>query len=313
MPEFYRHSGIVPVRGLVQTIFAGIGTAISLGIGYAYASVYIPFVYAHVLLTGVFGLVLGLLVKQAARAGCIRNRTVPGVIGILSGLVGLYFAWGGDLLARKLLPPNAGFLVAFRPQVLWSYIQWAYENGLWELGKAANGPLTGLPLAAVWLTEAAFIVGLAAYFPWSEIRQWVFCEACGWWETIETNLCRYSAENAETIAARIKDEDLSVLRELTIAKPEDQTFLRLSLATCETCDESNYLDLERVTLKRDKKGNVKTIVEPLVGKMAIAAADVPLVKNAGQAPLEQSNAGEDAESAPSQEGITDPATASEGD
>jgi hypothetical protein len=303
MAQFYKQSGIVPLRGLVQTVFAGVGTAISLGIAYAYASVYIPFVYVHILLTGAFGLVLGLLVKQAARAGRIRNRTVPGVIGLASGLVGLYFAWGGDFLARKMMPLNVGFFLAFRPQVIWWYMQWAYENGLWELGKHANGPLKGIPLAMIWVAEAAIIVGLAAHFPWNEVGQWVFCESCGWWETIETNLCRFSAENADSIAARIKEEDLSVLGELVPVKPDNPRFLRTSVTTCETCDESNYLDLERVTLTVDKKGNVKTRAETLVDKMEIAAADVPLVLNAGKAPPE---APRNEEQVPPEEVVIDP-------
>src|SRR5260221_11093169 len=114
MAQFYSHSGIIPLRGLVQTLFAGAGTAISLGIAYSYASVYIPFVYVHILLTGVLGVVLGVLVKGAARSGRIRNRFVPAAIGFLSGVVALYFAWGGDLLGRRMLPPNLGLLVAFR-------------------------------------------------------------------------------------------------------------------------------------------------------------------------------------------------------
>jgi hypothetical protein len=146
-------------------------------------------------------------------------------------------------------------------------------------------------------------VGLAAHFPWNEIRQWVFCESCGWWETIETNLCRFSAENADNVAARIKDEDLSALGDLVPAKPDDMKFLRMSVATCETCDESNYLDLERVTLAVDKKGNVKTKAETLVNKLAIAAADVPLVLNAGKAPPE---APRDEEQAPPEEAVIDP-------
>jgi hypothetical protein len=290
MAQFYRHSGIIPLRGLVQTLFAGAGTAISLGIAYSYASVYIPFVYVHVLLTGVLGTVLGVLVKGAARSGRIRNRFVPAAIGFISGLVALYFAWGGDILARRMLPPNAGILVAFKPLVLSSYIQWFYENGLWAMGKNGNGPLTGIPLAAVWIAEAAIIVGLATHFPWSEIRQWVFCEACGWWETIETNLHRFSAENADQIAERLNQEDLGVLRNMPLAKPDDQTFLRMHLATCETCDESNYLELEQVTLTVDKKGNVKTRLTKLVDKLLVAAADVPLVRAAGESSAAEASA-----------------------
>lgn len=284
MAEYYKHSGIVPPGGLIQTLLAGVGTSISLGIAYSYASVYIPFVYVHFLLTGAFGLVLGLIVKGAARSGRIRNRFVPAFIGLMSGLVGLYFAWGAEILARKMLPPNAGFLLAFRPEMIWTFAQWAYENGLWSIGRHVNGPVTGVFLAVVWLIEAAFIVGLATFFPWNEIRQWVFCENCGWWETIESNVHRFACASGEKAAERLKQGDLDVLRDLPLATPADMIFLRLHVATCETCDESNYLDLEQVKLTVDKQGHVKTKTETLVGKLAIAAEDVPLVLNAGQTP-----------------------------
>jgi hypothetical protein len=81
MAQFYRHSGIVPPRGLLQTVFAGLGTAISLGIAYSYALVYIPIVHVHFLGTMFFGACLGYLIKNAARAGRIRNRFVPAAIG----------------------------------------------------------------------------------------------------------------------------------------------------------------------------------------------------------------------------------------
>jgi hypothetical protein len=284
MAQFYRHSGIVPFGGLVQTVFAGVGTAISLGIAYSYAMVYIPIIYLNFLGTVAFGFTLGYLVKMSARSGRIRNHWVPAAIGFVSGLVGLYFAWGADMLARRWLPPQAGFLAAFNPQILWIYVQWAYENGLWTFGAHAQGPVTGIPLALVWLAEAGTIVGLATGLPWSEIRNWVFCENCGWWETIESNLTYFSAVDADKIADRLKQDDLSVLREMPAAQPSDLKYLRLHLATCETCDEGNYLDLEQVTVTIDKKGNAKSKSKLLVRKLQVAADDVPLVKTAGPPP-----------------------------
>ena len=282
MARFYRLSGIVPVGGLVQTLFAGMGSAISIGVVYSYAMVYLPIVQVHFIGTGAFGLIVGHLVQRSARAGRIRNRFVPAVIGFASGVAGLYFAWGADLLARMGIPPN-GFVIAFKPQVLWLYVQWFNENGIWAIGRNAQDTLKGLPLALVWVAEAGTIVGLATYFPWSDIRQWVFCENCGWWETIESNLNYFSAVDADKIAERLKHEDLTVLREMALARPADMMHLRLHLATCETCDESNYLDLEQVTVTVDKKGNAKTTSKLLVEKLQIAPADVPLVKAAGPA------------------------------
>src|SRR5262245_9679954 len=284
MANFYRHSGIVPIGGLIQTIFAGLGSAISIAIAYSYAMVYIPIIYLNFLGTAGFGFIIGYLVKQSARAGKIRNRVVPAVIGFVSGLAGVYFAWGADLLARQGAPGNLGFLAAFRPEILWSYIQWFYENGQWGIGQHANNNVSGIPLAIVWVTEFGVIVGLATASPWGETRKWVFCENCGWWETIESNLNCFSAVDADKIAERLKQDDLTVLSEMAAARPTDLMHLRLHLATCETCDESNYLDLDQVTVTIDKKGNVKTTSKLLVEKLQIAAADVPLVKAAGPAP-----------------------------
>jgi hypothetical protein len=284
MAHYYRPSGIVPIGGLLQTLFAGLGSAISIAVAYSYAMVYIPIIYLNFLGTFCFGFVIGYLVKQSARAGRIRNRVVPAAIGFVSGLAGVYFAWGADLLARQGAPGNLGFLAAFRPQILWSYIQWFYENGQWGIGQHANNNVSGIPLALVWVAEFGVIVGLATAIPWGEMRKWVFCENCGWWATTESNLNCYSAVDADKNAERLKQEDLSVLRELAPARPTDLMHLRLHVTTCETCDESNYLDLDQVTVTIDKKGNVKTTSKLLVEKMQIAAADVPLVKAAGPAP-----------------------------
>ena len=180
MAHFYRLSGIVPFGGLMQTVFAGLGSAISIGIAYSYAMFYVPIIYLNFLGTAAFGAAIGYLVKRSARSGKIRNHFVPAAIGCASALVGLYFAWGADLLARTGIPPN-GFLVAFKPQVLWLYIQWFYENGQWAIGQHAQNNVSGIPLAIVWVAEFCTIVGLAAVIPWSEIRKWVFCENCGWW------------------------------------------------------------------------------------------------------------------------------------
>jgi hypothetical protein len=238
-------------------------------------------VQVHCIGTAGFGLVLGYLVKVSARVGRIRNHRVPAGIGFVSGLVGLYSAWGADMLARRWVPPNVPFWAAFDPRALTFYIPWFYENGMWSWGEHAQGPMTGPTLAFIWLCEAVTIVGLATALPWNEIRDWVFCENCGWWETIESNLNNFSADRADVISERLNAGDLSVLRDLPLAQPADLAFLRLHLARCETCDESNYLDLEQVTITFDKQGAPKPKSKFLVRKLQLAAADVPLVTEAG--------------------------------
>jgi hypothetical protein len=207
------------------------------------------------------------------------------------------------MLARRWVPPNVPFRAAFDPRVVYFYVQWFYENGMWTWGEHAQGPITGFPLALCWLGEAALIVGLATALPWHEIRDWVFCENCGWWETIESNLNNFSAANTDVISERLNAGDVSILRDLPVAQPTDLAFLRLHLARCETCDQSNYLDLELVTITFDKQGAPKPKSKYLVRKVQIAAADVPLVTEAG------AGAANAAESAPPIGTGEDPAAA----
>lgn len=77
MAQFYRHSGIVPLPGLIQTSLAGLGSALSLGVVYGYASAWMPFIYLNFIMTAGFGFVVAWLINRAARAGRIRNTLVP--------------------------------------------------------------------------------------------------------------------------------------------------------------------------------------------------------------------------------------------
>jgi len=285
MAQFYRHSGIVPIPGLVQTALAGLGSALSLGVVYGYVSAWMPFIYANFLLTAGFGFLVGWLINRAARAGRIRNSLVPAVIGLVSSVTGMYFAWAGDMYARIGLPQKASIFIALDPRVMASYMEWFYANGAWGIGKH-GGNVTGLFLGAVWLTEAGVIVGIATLYPWSEISNWVFCEKCHWWATIETCPQRLSVDGSGTIIERLNADDLTVLSTAALADPHESTYLQLQLATCPTCDECNYLDLERGVVTVDKNGKASTKTEKVIKKLELAAVDVPLVRAAGQSPPE---------------------------
>jgi len=110
-------------------------------------------------------------------------------------------------------------------------------------------------------------VGTATLYPWSEVGDWVFCEKCGWWDTIETCPQRLSAGATGDIAERLKNDDPAVLSTAPLAAPEDMAFLQLQLATCRKCDECNYLDLERVVVTLDKEGKPNTKSEKLIQKL----------------------------------------------
>src|SRR5262249_34997070 len=147
---------------------------------YSYGVVWIPLIYINFLLTLAFGFAIGMLIVRAAKNGCVRSSGVPALIGLVSGLLGLYVAWGVDFRARVDWPADSSIFEAFHPLSLFGYVQHLYDNGAWGFGKG-GGNVTGIPLAIVWLFEAAVIVGLATWVPWSEMNDASFCESCGWW------------------------------------------------------------------------------------------------------------------------------------
>lgn len=280
MAEYYRSSGIVPLGGASQTLLAGLVVGIPLGVGYSYAVVHIPFAYINVLLTLGLGAAVGAVVSKAARRGRIRNALVPPAIGFLCGLITFYVAWGADALARFGWPENGDPTVFFDPRFLWSYLQVFYARGFWGLGRDEN--ISGIPLAIVWLAEGGMIVGCAVALPWSELTNLVFCEACDRWTSSESNLVRLASSEADNIAARVEQGDVSVLRDAPRAGFSDADFLTVGVRWCETCTDSNYLEIERVTVTIDKNGKEKVKTTPLVDKLVISAMDVATLRVMGQ-------------------------------
>ena len=275
--ETYRHSGSVPFTGLCRVVVTGVAIAGVLGAAYAYLVVYIPFIYINVIATGFFGLLIGLAVGRAGKAGRIRNTFAVRLLGFVCGVAGLYAAWGADLLARGGI--EAGIL-AFHPAVLAAYLQVFYENGAWGLRHGGN--VTGMALAAVWSIEALIVVGVATVVATHSIASLAFCERCGQWTTVEEEVQKLAIqEGQETIVERILSGELAAMQELFRAPENAGAYLRLDLAQCDTCSESDFLTINLVSHAVDKKGEVQTSTESLASNLVLTEADVQIVLDAG--------------------------------
>jgi hypothetical protein len=281
----YEESGRMPTSGILLATAAGLSTAVVLGIAYSYAIVYIPVVYVNALISMLFALLVGGAVASAAKAGHVRNALLVGIIGGVSGLVGLYVAWGTDLLARIGLPPNADIFTAFRPDVLVRYMQFFYEKGLWSIsnfGRDKNAQMvSGLPLAAVWLLEAAVVVGGATFTAWTAVRRLVYCEHCERWVKSEKGVKKFAINVPQNLISLIVGGDVGKLDALPLASPGDRSFLRLDLDCCDGCSTSNYLSIERIVTSLDKKGKPKQESTTLVRHLAVKPADALLIRQAG--------------------------------
>ena len=64
--RYYQESGIIGAQGILLLSLAGILTTGILGVIYAYAVFYIPFIYLNVILTVLFGLAIGWVMAQVS-------------------------------------------------------------------------------------------------------------------------------------------------------------------------------------------------------------------------------------------------------
>jgi hypothetical protein len=280
----YIHSGKAPLTGLLLAMFAGLATAVVLGVAYAFAVVYIPIIYLNMLLTMGFGAAIGGAVGYVAKLGHVRSRLMPAMVAVVCGLVGLYVAWGADALARVGIPGGGDAFDAFRPELLMAYMKFFFENGFWAIGHGVGNNqqmVSGIPLAIVWLAEAGIIVGVAAFASWATLGKLVYCEHCEQWARSQKDVQRLTLGVSEAVLAEIAAGDLRPLDAWPRANPADQFFIRLNLDFCDGCENSNYLTMERVVTQIDKKGKTQQVVTPIVKRMLIDNADVPRVRAAG--------------------------------
>ena len=98
---------------------------------------------------------------------------------------------------------------------------------------------------------------------------------------------------------RILSGQVAALNELYRAPEGADAYLRLDLAHCETCSESNFLTIQMVTHTVDKHGNSQTKAEPLLSNLVLNEADVQAVREAGREMPEEEP--EEAEESPEEE------------
>ena len=275
MAHFYKHSGAVSVSGLLGGVALGLGAAAGLSAVYAYALNWIPFIYVNVLCTAGFGAAIGGAVYFAARIGKVRNNGVVAAVGLLCALVGVYYAWAFDRMARTGEP------FTMDPLLLWDYVLIFNEEGNWSIGRNAKQNVTGIFLWVVWAVEAGVIIALSAWLPYSLMSKSVFCEPCDQWCTPQEDVRRLAAEQSEAVTSLALTGNLAGLRSLPAAPSGAPAYVRLDLTTCENCTESNYLSIVNVIITTNKKGEESTETKDLVDRLLIAAADVGHVREAG--------------------------------
>jgi hypothetical protein len=237
----------------------------------AYAVAWVPFILLNVLFTLLFGGAVGLGIILGTYSGKVRNRWFVGLTALLCMTVGLYFYWGASIWA--LVGWQVG-LKAWSPVAITGFANHLFENGSW--GLSDNAPVKGWPLVAVWVLEAGMLYYIAWAMAMSALMQ-PFCERCGAWTSLQTGIVRFAGKGDEPVWQRIADGELPALGEVTVLGEESPQFVRLDMARCPQCTESNFLTLKAVELTTDKEGKVKTKERSIVEHAILNSAQVEII------------------------------------
>jgi hypothetical protein len=280
--QFYQHSGRSGTLGVPLAAAAGLFAGLVLAFCYAYVINWIPFIYVSFIATIAFGFCVGAAASWGAQVGKMRNLAFTKMTAGLVAVIALYFAWAFDPMARfeEIGEPFWDL------QSIWEYMQLGYQQGFWTIGRAGpNGnAVSGMFLAAVWIVEAALIIGCAVTAPTVLLGERPFCEETAQWTTKQTDVASLSLMNDAEVDDKLKRlmaGDLDALALFYRSDGTDPATLKLDLSTCPDCPTCNFLTVRSVHQVVDKKGKTSKQEQKLLVNLQVAPESVDMIRHAG--------------------------------
>lgn len=265
--RYYRHSGKVPPIAIVGGIAASLATALIVGSILAIAELVLhrfpmPKLRLILLVVGMLatGFALGRLPVFVLMSLKARSNSAATILGLASGLLGLYVAWivwlqqhasiqGHDLPLGQIISPVA----------LWTHI--ATLRNAWHVFGDDSGDL--IPLSIFWTIEFLLIVIIATFTAHTAMAAKVFCEHCGTWG-VTRELMQMRTPDLTTMKSELAVGNFGMLLGAQPKAPLDTTWCMVSLRGCSSCDNLQMLTVSHTSTSVDKDGKTKTNTDSIV-------------------------------------------------
>ncbi len=273
MTTHYQPTAGIPIRGLLLGSIAAVIAGALCGPAYAFATVHIPIVQINILLTILFGAVVGFVIGSALRAGRTQKPAV-GVVFVAGGALFAYWVhwmfWFYALALRADIP-GVSPVDWLLPPFLLEDITAVYDVGTWSM--RSGDAVSGLALGGVWLAEAALFFGTALITGAAQLGGGVLCARCDkWCEAPSIFQLHIDPAQESEVVTRTNGQDWAALLQ-PLAHPNANHFHEVVIHRCPECRETNTLTLSAVSLTLDKQGNTQRNSQTLADRVYITHAD----------------------------------------
>lgn len=279
MAHYYKASGRFSPLAFVTFIILALTAFPLLGLIYAYAIWYIPFIYVNFLIAAGFGFVVGLLIQKfVIRLGKVRNALLGLLFGIIGGTVALYFHWavwvdlvlnisdtvGGDGfgMAVSNIKILEVFTLAFNPGALFSLISEINELGTW--GLAGDSSVSGTFLLIIWIIEFGIVVVLSLITPAAGAKE-PFSEVQGKWYEQDLLPPFDFISDPSLLLQAIEYDSTEIDKVLNRPFSHNESHSIFTLYTC--AEDAHLLSINNKIAKTNKKGEIEfsdqEILEPI--------------------------------------------------
>lgn len=268
MTKYYQPSGKFNPIAFIYFIISTLIAFPIIALIYTYLVWYIPFVYINFFITAGFGFLVGVTISQLSiKVGKVRNPKIAFILGLVGGLIALYFSWviwidlvinAGESYGTSRIGITTSnikllqvFQLALHPQAVFDLIAKINEVGTWGI---RGGTVSGIFLSVFWVIEALIVIVLSVIIP-NTLSKLPFCEFDNkWFDEIDLpafNLINNTKEmvsNLEMLNQKSFD-DLQLVPDFE--KDSHSIFTLYSSNKGE-----NFLSIENNVAEVDNKGEV---------------------------------------------------------
>lgn len=281
MTEYYKPSGKFSPTFLLYFFLVSVLAFPILGLIYAYCIWYIPFIYINFFITLGFGILVSLAISVfVVKKGKVRNPILALIIGILGGMLALYFHWSVwiDLVINAgesygsnrigITVSNIEFLqvfsLIFQPALVFEYICKVNDYGTWGISGAT---VSGSLLWVIWAIEFIMVIAISGFLPYLEAKKPFSESTNSWYEEFLLPSLTY-IENKEQIIVDIEQSNhagFEFLNKDIDSDTDDHSIFTLYKSQ----SGKNYLSIENKTSKTDNKGKIDFDNDKFVEYIAI--------------------------------------------